>query len=964
MASNPAEAVHVQNLLNEYAEKRDLFEEYTKTIQFLLENLLRQHYSQFQTVQSRTKELSHFREKLLRKKELQLKPLLKMTDLSACRVIFYFEEDLYQFANILYEEFKIVDDENKVSPNEYNARQIVLKLKLNRCNLPEYAKFKGLLCEVQLTTVLFHAWSEIQHDIIYKPIKEILEFDTLSFDYLNAYFKEIMEKHLKEASRGFSFINYQIDRIRKGQLVIRPDIIDSMSKSTSNNDIYGFLKVLSEYIPKYADRLPPEYGLISALETTLLSAEKNEVVDRKTIFGELRGKNYFDIANEILDLLDRYIYGSNNIRIIIKLGKNPELKKRCEESLNRLSSYRISFLRRYGFSAQRTVLEYISTQTPEYIIDNLEMISAVMKPIASLECEDVTMKDPHKATFTRGYLSVSPSLKALRIQYFDLTKNLLQAVKTDEDKNRVLDLIFSLTQSIHNDKTPEEIVVLVSEEVDRIVGFLTEYYDSVANLTKAKLHRFIFSVERLKLKADLKLLTLREKIDQDAAYNKFRVFYEDDLHYLADFDYEKTQSIRNQKIDTFVGEITEANLKEWLLLFRELATIYRQGEGYSYFSIFLRKLSKSKPVISLELLKEDFLSPFFSDLLSGLLESSEHKKVVELLTDYSKQRERQLAVAQAIFSAKPYDDELFDKFYPLLSKSSDNAVLFKVLQIITVNYSVHKNHKNKVTELINRFTEFQYYTWSHVYFSAPHFWEEMSDENAQAILDNLVKCQNIDYAEEGILGCIARKYPRLVIQFFYKRVQLAKTKQISEAVPFHFSSLNDILSGSGVEILTDIISWLSDEMDLENWYATKLIEVIFPSFEKPLELFTLELVRSNVTKNRDIVLQILGRYAGETSIHNVIKEIIRLYPLSADLQKKLFRILSGVRGAVMGDYGYLEQYKIRKEQAIRWIDDSDSKISNFAKAYLAYIERVINEEKNRVDKEIAFEKRTFDINRS
>jgi ppGpp synthetase/RelA/SpoT-type nucleotidyltranferase len=157
-------------------------------------------------------------------------------------VIFYFEEDLYLFANVLYDEFKVVDDENKVTPNEYNARQIVLKLKQNRCNLPEYSKFKGLLCEVQLTTVLFHAWSEIQHDIIYKPNKELLDFDKPSFDYLNVYFKEIMEKHLKEASRGFSFINYQFDRIKKGQLVIRPDMIDLMSRSTSNNDIYGVLK--------------------------------------------------------------------------------------------------------------------------------------------------------------------------------------------------------------------------------------------------------------------------------------------------------------------------------------------------------------------------------------------------------------------------------------------------------------------------------------------------------------------------------------------------------------------------------------------------------------------------------------------------------------------------------------------------------------------------------------------------
>ena len=84
------------------------------------------------------------------------------------------------------------------SPDEYNARHIVLRLKENRFNLPEYSEYKGLLCEIQLTTVLFHAWAEIQHDIIYKPNKELLEFDKPAFDNINNYFKEIMEKYLKK----------------------------------------------------------------------------------------------------------------------------------------------------------------------------------------------------------------------------------------------------------------------------------------------------------------------------------------------------------------------------------------------------------------------------------------------------------------------------------------------------------------------------------------------------------------------------------------------------------------------------------------------------------------------------------------------------------------------------------------------------------------------------------------------
>src|SRR3990170_4787256 len=185
MEKNSGKDDKAQELVNEYKEKRALFEEYTKTIRLLLENLLRKHHIQFQTMQSRTKDVSNFYDKLSREKELQDKKLFEMKDLSGCRVIFYFEENIDQFAEILHTEFEIVDDEVKSSPNEYNARHIVLRLKENRCNLSESSEFRGLTCEIQLTTVLYHAWSEIQHDIIYKPNKELLEFDKPTFDYID-----------------------------------------------------------------------------------------------------------------------------------------------------------------------------------------------------------------------------------------------------------------------------------------------------------------------------------------------------------------------------------------------------------------------------------------------------------------------------------------------------------------------------------------------------------------------------------------------------------------------------------------------------------------------------------------------------------------------------------------------------------------------------------------------------------
>ncbi|MGG9078594.1 hypothetical protein ACQ9A0_27000, partial [Escherichia coli] len=49
----------------------------------------------------------------------------------------------------------------------------VIRLKQNRADLPEYARFADLRCEVQVQTILNHAWAQMAHDTIYKkPIEK------------------------------------------------------------------------------------------------------------------------------------------------------------------------------------------------------------------------------------------------------------------------------------------------------------------------------------------------------------------------------------------------------------------------------------------------------------------------------------------------------------------------------------------------------------------------------------------------------------------------------------------------------------------------------------------------------------------------------------------------------------------------------------------------------------------------
>lgn len=958
----------VHELVNEYKEKYSLFEEYTKTIYFLIENILRKYSIQFQAVQFRTKEVLKFNKKLLKKEYLQKRKLVEMPDLSGCRVLFYLEDKIDEFVRILYDEFKVVKDEVKVSLDEYNARHIIIKLKENRLNLPEYSKFKELQCEIQLTTTLYHTWSEIQHDIIYKPNELLLEFDKPTFDYLEGYFKEIMEEHLKKASIGFSFIFNEFKKIQLGQTLINPKTIDVASKSTSNNDIYNFLKLLNEYVAKYANKLPKGYKLIDALELTLNSAKKNPIVDQETIFGKLKGSTYIDIANEVLNILDslRYYDIPNRLSLIIHLAKEKELQSKCENILKRTVAYNIEMINRYGFYVQKVVLGYVSELKSEYILENLDIILTLIAPIAPLECEDLSMSSYDKLVFKRGCLPPSVVLQKIRARYFELMKSFLELVNIDTDRKKVLRTMFFLANTPHFELISEDIITLLSSDIVKITDYLSSYYDSASNFIKKEIQQFVFGLERLHFKDRfVNLIKLKEKLDYDTIFARFRIFYGNDIDFFSNFDFKAAQEFRTKKIEEFVQEIQEENFEEWLSLFKELVASYTSSDlgSFMYFNMFLRKIAKEKPAIASKLLNIEAFSPFLNHILGGLLNSPEQQQAKELIVKYSKDRTKQLATIQAVLSQRDFDESIFKELYPILVESTDTTVLLTLLQVIIRSYNLHKNHKEKISDILNKFTALRFYSWSSVYYLSSDFWKEVSDENIESILENLKYCDDIGYQEESVLSSISEKKPKAVIRFFHERLELSKAKEISHPIPFEFSLIKDSLSKNAKETLHEIVKWFSKEDQLANWHASNLIRNIFPSFNSDLESSLLALVKKRDKKNLRIVLQILEKYDGQPFLHNTVKEIVKIHPMNEKLEATLFHILSDVRAIISGEYGFYDILKMKKEETKDWQNDSNAEIREFAVKYHKFLDKRIIHEKDRVDKEIAFRERKFEVAR-
>lgn len=191
-----------KKILDEYKEKRHLYEEYCLVIRNLIEGLLVSKNYKYH-ISSRIKDPEKLKEKIERKARVgkKYKKLSDIEDLAAIRVIFYLEKDKKRFAIDLDKEIDVkLRFEDNAKKWGYKALHTTVTLGPKRLALNEYRKFTNLKCEVQLTSILYHAWAEIEHDIFYKENETVKKMSKDNKVKLKLQLLEIMNSHIKKAT--------------------------------------------------------------------------------------------------------------------------------------------------------------------------------------------------------------------------------------------------------------------------------------------------------------------------------------------------------------------------------------------------------------------------------------------------------------------------------------------------------------------------------------------------------------------------------------------------------------------------------------------------------------------------------------------------------------------------------------------------------------------------------------------
>lgn len=168
--------LHSEMILDEYREKRPLFEKLQAVVDDEIRRIVTDNHLYVTAMESRIK-----KEKSLAGK-LELKghkyaTLSDITDILGCRIITFYTEEVDKIAALIEKNFE-VDWDNSVDKRRlldldrfgYMSLHYICRLPLERCEDPEMHEYRF---EVQMRTALQHVWATINHDLGYKTDIEI-----------------------------------------------------------------------------------------------------------------------------------------------------------------------------------------------------------------------------------------------------------------------------------------------------------------------------------------------------------------------------------------------------------------------------------------------------------------------------------------------------------------------------------------------------------------------------------------------------------------------------------------------------------------------------------------------------------------------------------------------------------------------------------------------------------------------
>lgn len=911
-----------EQMLKEYLSSQLIYVEYTSYIENKVKNILIENGIKYQSLSSRVKSYDSLENKLTEKIINGVcKDIKKINDLSGVRVIFYDEEELKKINSIIYEEFNVKSYRPSEDIMEYDGVNITVSLK------KDFNKFKGLLCEIQLTTLLSHAMNEFGHDIIYKDIDELQSKDGKEYDKIKNTFENVRKDILKIMA-SLEFINRRVYSIKTGakniEILLGEDFNERLKSVKSLNELEEIINKMIEVIPlvnEYEEKYKKIYdsGIIYSIVKKFgeLPAESAKLLNYDTYeykYGKLleflQSYKYLwiDDFKSIISILYMISVDNNIIEKFDKFIENLVISDKVDSNRG-FANYNIHEIV-YSTIFDKDLDDYVRIKLAEYFCD-----------INYNYCEEVGM---NKISFISNNVNPNENYKD---KIYKAIKVIFDIFFTRHSKNALHALI-----SINCDLERNTDIF----DYNPIYELFYNNYDDIDVYSQNELYKSVSAWKNTKLENS----KFYKKLKKDKIQNIYAMLFNFFIDEIPGAKYSEKEEFRTNYLNEYIKNFSDGNVKEIIAILNTMdnedinnLNVYNAGR----FLIDIGSLEKyGKKII--EIKWNEFI-------LLGIIKQD---KSYQFTIDNEIKAEK---IIEAMLRAGNIDLNIINKLIAFSEKTKSENLEIRIVKLIfnNIDLVINKEHKDYALNIIKKYNSITKGIMGEILYN-PHTEKKIIEEYNYTEICILL--ENFRYSEfnrldEFFLNDLFEKYPEDLRNLLKQRIKDNPNSNLYNS----YSHINLTDSSNYNEEKYNNLKLCMELLKANDYYKiSNYIHYLIGKYNDELGGDILKYLKEN--DNYDSytkVIDLCRLFDASLSCWKIYEYIISKIDSNDKLLNEIDCLLFNT-GVVTGEYGIANSFN-EKYMFFKGLKSKNKKVKEFVNKEIVRFKILYQDEKNKRDKD-------------
>ena len=910
-----------EEMLNEYLSSQLIYVEFTNYIENKVRNILIENGIKYQALSSRVKSYDSLKNKLTKGIiDGAHRNIRKLNDLSGVRVIFYDEKELKKFNDIIYSEFEIVSYNLPEDIMKYDGTNITVSLK------KDINKFKDLLCEIQLTTLLSHAMNEFGHDILYKDNDELQSKNDKEYDKIKDVFEDARKDILKVVTK-LEFISNRVQSIKTGakdiEILLGEDFKERLQNVRSLIELEDIINAMIKVIPlinQDEDKYKGIYdsGIIYAIVKKFsdLPVETASILNYDTyeykyckLLEFLESYKYLWIDNfkEIISILYRMSYDNNIVDKFEKFVEDLMVSDKADSSRG-YAYYNIHEIA-YLTIIDNDIDEFIRLKLAEYFCD-----------INYNYCEETGM---NQISFVRNMVNPNTNYKN---KIYNAIKEVLNIFFTSHS-NKALNVLVNINYDLERNSS--------IFDYNPIYEFFDKHYDQIDIYSKNEIFK---SVNHLK---DSKLIESKfyKKMKKDKVQILFAMLFNYFISEVPNAKYTEREEFRHEYLDKYVEEFNESNINEILSILNVMDIKEIKDLNFPCAGSFLTRIGM------LEKYGEEILGKKWNEfILLGIIErNKDYKYKIDNDVDANK-------IIQAMIQTGNRNLTMMDILIDYVEREKNEELEIQILRIIFCDVDLINNDKYKKYSLckIKKYNSNKKGIMDKIMYNlkaAEKMIENYAYSDICTLLENF-RYSDFNRVDEFFLKILFEKYPEIIRELLRQKVNDNPNVNLYNSYS-HLNLTN--CKNFKVERYNNLLLCL-EILSKNNWYkVSNYIHYLIGNYNEELGEDILKYLKENDNYDSYSVAINLCRIfnvsiSGWKIYEHIVSNVEQDDKILNEIECLLFNT-----GVVSGEDGIAKAFN-KKYEFFKGLKPKEEKLKLFVKKEQLRFKNLYQDEKNKLDK--------------